>query len=226
MSATHPLWMTFKSEAVERNYRKWSTMHVRTLDSAACIFACTNLIAVGFVKSLMMAIHYPIAWLAGWIALIPVMLCLFPSTSPLYLTHRELFISSFHVSALAWHVATVNGTKYLGTVLYSHILQSAFSALWWQPLNILMFQMRWYKTVGVAALYFFGDTMAVAKPLCGLFEPGDGACVSTTVKLGASMLLVVLVGLRWNEKRMRRLFLCQMERPPAARAKFWFLYHS
>ncbi len=224
----HPLWLTFKSPALERNYTKWVAMHMRHLDPAAALFSCSYFVAMGFSPSFAMALRHPGAWAAGWAALVPMWLCLLPPTARIYLARREACLAVFHVLSLAWQVATLNGTSLLGPTLFAHFGPCPAACLSWQVANLYMFQMRWWQMVFVAAFMFTLDVVAVAAPLCRLFDasgvPQTLWCASTVVAVGALQLGVALGILRLNECRIRRLFLEHLEAPPEKRrAKFWFL---
>lgn len=224
----HPVWLTFESPAIERNYTKWVAMHMRHLDPAATLFSCSYFAAMGVSPSFAMALRHPAAWIAGGAALIPMWLCLLPPTASFYLARREACLAVFHAFSLLWHMITLNGSSVLGPALFGRLGSSPAAFLSWQSANMLMFQMRWWQAVVVAIAMFCADVLAAAAPLCRLFISGDAPkatlCISAVVSIGALQLLAALAVLRLNERRMRRLFLEHLAEPPEKRrAKFWFL---
>jgi hypothetical protein len=210
-------WMTFTHPTLEKSYLTWSARHMRPLDPAATLLACVFFCAIGFSPSISMAFTHPMPWATGWTALIPMLLCVLPATNHIYMAHRESFLIFFHISSLVWHILTANATKYLGTAMFL-IYGNAKSSLVWQFSNLAMFQLNWKYSVYIALTIFFTNTLPLAPELCRLFPHGTDSgidtgarCVRETLLYGAAQLLVVIVGLRFNECRMRKLFLNSLE---------------
>jgi len=221
-------WMTFKNPTLEKGYLEWYARHMRPLDPAATVLACIYFCAIGFSRSSSMARNHPLPWATGWIALIPILLCLLPATNHIYMAHRELLLMMFHVSSLVWHILTLNTTKYLGDAVFL-LYKNPKACFVWQLANLIMFQLRWKYAVAISAMMFVGDLIPLAPGLCSLFQNvhygsssntthgvvaaafAELGCEKATLLYGTAQLFAVLVVLRLNERRTRKLFLISLE---------------
>lgn len=229
-SPSQSFWMTFKDPTLEKGYLKWYARHMRPFDPAATVLTCIMFCAIGFSRSPSMARNHPLVWATGWIALLPMLLCLFPTTNNVYMAHRELCLMIFHISGLGWHVSTANTTKYLGDAIFL-LYRNPKICFAWQPANLVMFQLRWKAAVALSVMMFVVNSIPLTAGLCSLFKHhstntatssstthgllsvafAESRCEKMTLLYGAAQLFATLVVLRLNESRTRKLFLNNWE---------------
>jgi hypothetical protein len=206
--------MTFQDSTLEKNYLAWTAQHMRCLDPAATLFICFYYCAIGFSPSFKMASNHLLMYAAGWIVLVPLLLCLLPGINHIYLAHREMCLLIFHAISATWQVTTANTTKYLGPSLFIHFSKYPAATFAWQFLNLVMFQVRWQYVLVISAILVVTSTIPLAPGLCKLFEEHELAkdnCIATTIFFGVVHVLAAIIVLRFNEYRMRRLFLNSLQ---------------
>ena len=79
-----------------------------------------------------------------------------------------------------------------------------------RPSILKTLQVRWYKALAIALTIFLFNSIPMGYVLCDIFpdqtEFWTVSCPTTAIMYSASQLAFALIVLRFNEKRMRRLF--------------------
>jgi hypothetical protein len=202
--APHPLRLTFPDGDTEAAYVRWHARHLRFLDPVGAFSCCLFLFCCPLYDGWQ---RQTLVLAAGWLNLIPIMLSTTPWTSAFFIAHRELLVTMFQLGSLCWHVATGMGTSIMSPRLHTRWSRPLMSCYIWMGVNLFMSQLRWWKAVLLAALMLSLNATPVAAQMCDILDVPADSCARSTLTTTCTIVGGMLLLMRFNEIRMRRLFV-------------------